>query len=79
MRNKPRLALHRLHDILEAIGNIRGDIGAMSKVQFMADGKTQRAVVEGFIVIGEAANSLMQLEPQLEDESPGLWSQLRNA
>jgi uncharacterized protein with HEPN domain len=36
--------------MLEAIRNARSDIGDLGKEQFLADGKTQRAVIESIIL-----------------------------
>lgn len=44
----------------------------------MADGKTQRAVIESIIVMGEAANNVMRLAPELELRSPELWQHLKD-
>lgn len=65
--------------MLEAIGNVASDIGNMSQADFLADGKTQRAVIEGLIVIGEAANKVIQLDPAIEQSAPRLWQQFRDA
>ncbi len=69
----------RIGHMLEAIQNIRADIGALSQVQFLDDGKTQRAVIESFVVIGEAAGKVMQLIPSIEQTEPPLWRQFRDA
>ena len=69
----------RIQHMLEAIGNARSDIGALSKDQFLADGKTQRAVIESIIVIGEAANKVIQLDPSIEQRNPILWQQFRDS
>jgi uncharacterized protein with HEPN domain len=53
MTRKPRRLPERIRDMLEAISNIESDIGEMSKDEFLADGKTQRAVIESLIVIGK--------------------------
>lgn len=45
----------------------------------MADGKTQRAVIESLIVIGEASGRIVQTDPSVEDTSPALWQQLKDA
>jgi len=65
--------------MLEAINNARLDIGDLSKEQFLSDGKTQRAVIESIIVIGEAANKIMGLDPSIEQRNPALWQQFRDA
>ena len=79
MSHDPHRALDRAHDILEAIANIYEDLGDLSKEAFLLDGKTQRAVIEGFIVVGEAANRLQDLTPELEEDAPVLWLHLRDA
>ncbi len=78
MNKKTRRVPDRLCDIWEALENVKSDLGTMTKEQFLADGKTQRAVIEGLIVIGEAANSIMQLDPELEQKHPGAWRQFRD-
>lgn len=65
--------------MLQAIGNPRSDCSGMSKEDFLSDGKTQRAVIESFIVIGEAARRVMQLEPAIRETAPGRWQQLEDA
>ena len=46
MTRKPRRLPERIQDILEAVRNIASDIGEVSNDEFLADGKTQRAVIE---------------------------------
>lgn len=79
MSHDPHRALDRAQDILEAIGNIIADLGELDKASFLQDGKTQRAVIEGFIVVGEAANRLCDLRPDLEGKNSELWAHLRDA
>ena len=79
MSRDPRRALDRARDILDAIANIRNDLGVLSKDAFLEDGKTQRAVIEGFIVVGEASNRLCDLRPDLEAVDSDLWPHLRDA
>ena len=79
MTRKPRRVPERIQDMLEAIGNVESDIGEMSKEEFLSDGKTQRAVIESLIVIGEAGNSIMQLDSSLQETRPALWQQFRDA
>lgn len=69
----------RLGHMREAIANIKSDIGDLSETGFMIDGKTQRAVIEGIMVIGEAASALLKLAPGIEDKLPNIWQQLRDA
>jgi uncharacterized protein with HEPN domain len=79
MTRKTRRLPDRLLDMLEAIGNIESDIGTMNKDEFLADGKTQRAVIESLIVIGEAGNKLTQIEPAIQNTNAALWQQFRDA
>ena len=79
MTRKPRRLPERIQDMLEAIRNIESDIGAMSKDEFLSDGKTQRAVIEGLIVIGEAGNTIMRFDSALQEANSALWQQFRDA
>ena len=69
----------RIGHMLEAIQNIKADIGELSQSHFLVDGKTQRPVIESIVVIGEAANRVMQLTPSIEKSQPLLWQQFRDA
>ena len=76
---KSRRVPERLQDMREAIHNAMSDIGDLTKEQFLSDGKTQRAVIESIIVIGEAASSLMRLDPGIERRNPQAWQHFRDA
>lgn len=78
MRGKAGRVPERLQDIRDAIENARNDLGSLTKEQFLADGKTQRAVIEGIIVIGEAANNVMRLAPHLEQQIPDVWQHFKD-
>lgn len=69
----------RVAHMLEAAQNARADIGELGKKQFLTDGKTQRAVIESIVVIGEAANKIMGIDPTIAQSHPHLWQQLRDA
>ena len=79
MKDKARRIPERLQDMREAIANARDDLGALTKEEFLADGKTQRAVIESLIVIGEAAKLVMRHDPDLERRDPSAWQQFRDA
>ena len=79
MTRKPRRLPERIRDVLEAISNIESDIGAMSKDGFLSGSKTQRAVINRLIVIGEAGNTIMQLDSSLQEAHSALWQQFRDA
>lgn len=80
MTDKPRRRIgNRVEDIRDAIANIRDDIGSIGKQAFLSDGKTQRAVIESLIVIGEAAARILQAAPNIEIARPDTWQRLRCA
>lgn len=79
MNKKSRRVHDRVQDIREALAHIKSDIGSLTKEQFLSDGKTQRAVIEGIIVVGEAANSVMHLDPALDQRNPDVWQHFRDA
>ncbi|MGB0126471.1 MAG: HepT-like ribonuclease domain-containing protein [Rhodocyclaceae bacterium] len=56
--------------MLEAIGNAESDTCGLTKEAFLADGKTQLAVIESLIVIGEASGRIVQTDPSVEDTYP---------
>lgn len=65
-----------VNDIRETIRNIRADIGSLTKPEFLEDGKSQRAVIKGLTDIGEAANNIMKLAPELKQRNPDTWQHL---
>ena len=73
MTRKPRSLPERSRDMLEAISNIESDIGAMSKDGFLSGSKTQRAVINRLIVIGEAGNTIVQLDSSFLEANSALW------
>lgn len=79
MTRHARRVPERIQDMLEALGHIEADTQGMTESGFLSDGKTQRAVIESLIVIGEAANRIMQMDPGLERSAPLLWQHLRDA
>jgi uncharacterized protein with HEPN domain len=78
MNKKSRRVPERLADMREALQNIKSDLGNLTKEQFLVDGKTQRAVIESIIVIGEAANNIMQLDPDIEHRHPETWKHFKD-
>ena len=48
-----------LNDILENIEQIERDIEGMSKEEFLKDNKTQRSVLWGLAIIGEATKNVL--------------------
>ena len=78
MSKKSRRIPERIQDIRETLENVRSDVGTLTKEQFLTDGKTQRAVIESLIVIGESANNIMHLDPDIEQKTPELWQHFRD-
>ena len=52
-----------LEHILEAIERIHRYVADLSEVDFLADEKTQDAVIRNFEIIGEAANNIARYHP----------------
>ena len=78
MSKKSRRVPERIQDMREALGNVKSDLGNLTKEQFLRDGKTQRAVIESIIVIGESANSIMRLDPSIERRIPEVWRNFKD-
>ena len=78
MTDKTRRLSDWVNDIRETIGNIRADLGSLTKPQFAEDGKSQRAVIKGLTDIGEAANTIMKLVPALKQRDPVTWQHLED-
>ena len=79
MSHKARRIPERIQDIREAIENVRSDLGILTREQFLSVGKTQRAIIESLIVIGESANSIMRLDPTIEQRKPEAWLHFKDA
>jgi uncharacterized protein with HEPN domain len=73
MNAKLRRVSDWVDDIRNAILDVKSDIGALSKEEFLLDGKTQRAVIKGLIDIGEASGVIMKLAPSLQQQNPEAW------
>lgn len=73
---------NRLPDYLEHIQQAAADacsfIDGLSKEDFLADKRTQSAVVMSLVVIGEAATKVMDRYPDFADRHPGVpWRSMR--
>lgn len=77
MTSKTRRLPDWLNDIREAIHNIRADIGELNKAEFESSGKTIRAVTKSIESIGEAANQIIQIAPDIQLYSPASWLHLK--
>jgi uncharacterized protein with HEPN domain len=77
MSGKSRRLADWVQDIRDAIANIRSDIGALSEDAFLGDGKTLRAVAKSVSDIGEAANRVMVIAPELRQSNQIAWEHLR--
>lgn len=67
-----------LEHIINAISLARNHIEALSKNDFLADKKTQQAVILNIIVIGEAATQIADEYPEFTAAHPEVpWKQMR--
>ena len=67
-----------LGDMLDAIKLSRGYTRDLSKDEFIADRKTQQAVILNMVVIGEAATKLIDHDPTFAAQhSPMPWQKIR--
>lgn len=70
-------------DMQEAIRLIAEYTRGLTVEQFIADTldahKTRDSVIKNMIDIGEAANNIMQLAPEIEHIHPAMWRHLRGA
>lgn len=70
-------------DIQDAIRLIGDYIRGYTAKQFVADSldahKTRDSVIKNLVDIGEAANNIMQLAPEIEQHNPAMWRHLRGA
>jgi uncharacterized protein with HEPN domain len=76
MTDKVRRIPDWVNDIRDSINNIRSDLGPLTKPKFLEDGKSQRAVIKGLTDIGEAANNIMKLSPELKQRDAEVWQHL---
>jgi len=72
-----------LSHVVQAIASIREYTAEMDRATYLADRKTQDAVVRNFEVIGEACNKVVTLHPDFAAAHPDVrWStayEMRNA
>lgn len=67
-----------LGHIRQAASEARTFVAGMTREAFLADAKTQRAVVMSIIIVGEAATKIMARHPQFVIDHPELrWHQMR--
>ena len=70
-------------DMQEAIQLIGEYMRDWSVGQFVSDSleahKTRDSIIKNMIDIGEAANNIMQMAPEIELRNPALWQHLRGA
>jgi uncharacterized protein with HEPN domain len=62
------LLMHMQGAATEALGFVEG----MAKAEFLADRRTQQAVLMSLVVLGEASTKIGQLYPQWADAHPEL-------
>ena len=76
--NESRLVDYLDH-IEEAATEARHFVDGLSKDDFLADRRTQRAVTMSFIIIGEAATKVMDGYPKFTDAHGEIpWRSMRN-
>jgi uncharacterized protein with HEPN domain len=73
---------NRLPDYLkhmrEAAANARSFVEGMAREDFLADKRTQQAVIMSVIIIGEAATKIMDRHPEFADAYPTIpWRNIR--
>jgi uncharacterized protein with HEPN domain len=82
-RTDPRRIDDYLHHILEAIDNIQTYTMGMDLAAFMADRKTQDAVIRNLEVLGEACNNVVKNHPAFASSHASVpWGfayEMRNA
>lgn len=86
MMHRPSKALRAgdcFADMQEAIRLIAEYTRGLTVEQFVADTldahKTRDSVIKNMIDIGEAANNIMRLAPEIEQVHPAMWRHLRGA
>jgi len=71
-------ALDYLDHMTEAIALARSFTEGMAKADFLADKRTQQAVILNLIVLGEAASKIAAEFPEFTTAHPALpWQQMR--
>lgn len=67
-----------LEHMLDAVRLARSYVEGMAKEDFVADKKTQQAVILNIVVIGEAATQLANECPVFVEQNPEMpWKQMR--
>jgi uncharacterized protein with HEPN domain len=74
---------HRLTDYLSHVAQAAGDaigfVSGMDKPQFLADKRTQQAVLMSMVIIGEAAAKIIEQYPEFVQSSPQVpWRAMRS-
>lgn len=76
-QSRLRLADYLEH-MLEAVQLVRSYTDGLSKTEFLAEKKTQQAVILNILVIGEAATKIYNEYPDLVADHPDVpWKQMR--
>ncbi len=62
----------------QAASDARGFVEGLSKAEFMADKRTQQAIIMSLVIIGEAAAKVMDRHVAFADRHPGVpWRGMR--
>ncbi len=76
--NENRL-LDYLRHIQEAVQLARSYVEGLSKDDFLADNRTQQAVILNFVIIGEAATKFLQEHTDFIDRHPDVpWKNMKS-
>jgi uncharacterized protein with HEPN domain len=62
----------------EAATNARNSVDGMKKEDFLADKRTQQAVIMSLVILGEVATKIMDRFPEFADRHPTIpWRSIR--
>lgn len=75
MSSRPRKWKFRLRHIIEAVERIQGYVFGMTYAEFVADRRTVDAVLQNFVVIGEATRHVPEPVVVRHPEVP--WAEMR--
>ena len=67
-----------LEHMRQAASDARAFLDGMNKVDFLADKRTQQAVIMSLVILGEVATKIMDRHPEFADQHPALpWRNIR--
>lgn len=75
--NEPRLPDYLEH-MRQAASDARIFVDGLTKSEFLADKRTQQAVIMSLVIVGEAATKAMDRHPEFADRHPEIpWRSIR--